>query len=129
MIPETDYPQESKRVYPGKPAPHARLIRVDSLRNVYTVGFLARRLKYNGGLFSLNMYFLLSLGRLPKVRMDVDRTLARNHNHRIESTHRYHYSVVCTYRGYLLFNLFNHEQQHIQQTTMKTTRQILDTFL
>ena len=52
MIPETENPREAKSVYPGNPARHARLIRVDSLRNVHNVDFLARRLKYNGGLFT-----------------------------------------------------------------------------
>ena len=44
MIPETEHIQEAKSVCPGKPA--LRLIRIETLRRVHSVGFLAGRLMW-----------------------------------------------------------------------------------
>ena len=44
MILETENPQEAKSVCSGQPARLLRLIQVDALRRVHTVGFLVERL-------------------------------------------------------------------------------------
>ena len=46
MIPETGNPQEAKSVCRISTLDMLRLIRVDTLRRVHNVGFLAERLKF-----------------------------------------------------------------------------------
>ena len=45
LIPETENPQEAKSVYPVSLRGMLRLIRVDTLRIIHNVGFLAGQLK------------------------------------------------------------------------------------